>query len=443
MTNCNSYSNTLSVDAVVDLVSKCPPGPWPSGWAHQDNVIAAHKIMADRFIADWKPSGKYFPQDRGIVMCGGGLKYLPSVWVHLNLLRRMGCTLPVQLWHLGPEEIDPYFTRLLKRLDVECVDALALPEAKEARILCGWELKLFATWFSPYRNVLFLDADSCPVVNPEYLFKSRPFLESGAIFWPDYDMWTLKADVWGIFGIDWMASPEAANREPALESGQFMVDKTRCEREFSLARWYADHSDFTFTHVYGDKETFHLAWRKLRSEYATCRRPPGWNEHTIVQWDVEQQGKVLFQHRVQDKWRLSGTNRFIESLANESESFQLVRELQTLWSGVSWENPAPSPTELAMVAALVGTRWWYERVGFDRRILRFGTSSRISEGSAECEERWWINEVPKDGGGTEMILTISRIDRPTCHLRADGSGGWIGRWIRNEQMPIKLERVVP
>lgn len=436
--SCENYHREMSVDEVIELIRTSPPGPWPADWGHQKNVIDAHKVLVDEWIENYKPSEHVPRSGRGIVIAGGGLKYIPSVWVGVHLIRKFGCKLPIQLWYLGDHEIDPALIRLFTSLGVECVNALDHPAAKDFRILCGWELKLFATWHSPWREVLFLDADSSPVRDPEYLFESAPYLKHGSIFWPDYAQWTLKWDVWDIFGIYKLADPEIAKHEPALESGQYMIDKQKVEKEFRLAMFYAAHSDFTFKHVYGDKETFHLAWRKLDSEYAITPRPPGWNEHTIVQWDVENTDEVVFQHRVQDKWRLSGNNRFVESLANEKDSYELVNELKTLWSGVLWENPRPIPYEQKRIGELIGTRWLYHRVGYDKRPMTLGPNARITEGSAECEERWWFNVHPKWGS----TLTISRIDRPTCHLTLSGDDQvWRGHWIENEKMPIELQRI--
>jgi RHS repeat-associated protein len=42
---------------------------------------------------------------RGIVICGGGAKYLPSVYVLVRLLRHLRCGLPVEVWHLGKDEM--------------------------------------------------------------------------------------------------------------------------------------------------------------------------------------------------------------------------------------------------------------------------------------------------------------------------------------------------
>ncbi len=53
------------------------------------------------------PEGRF--AGRGVVICGGGEKYLPSVYVLVRLLRHLRCRLPIEVWHLGntemPEEV--------------------------------------------------------------------------------------------------------------------------------------------------------------------------------------------------------------------------------------------------------------------------------------------------------------------------------------------------
>ena len=61
--------------------------------------------------------------------------------------------------------------------------------------------------------------------------------------------------MWTIFGMKWMVP--WAQQEVAFESGQYLIDKTRCWRELRMAHWYAEHSDYVFRVVYGDKECFH------------------------------------------------------------------------------------------------------------------------------------------------------------------------------------------
>jgi len=38
-------------------------------------------------------------QGRGVVMIGGGLRYIMSAWVAVHLLRSSGCRLPIEMWY--------------------------------------------------------------------------------------------------------------------------------------------------------------------------------------------------------------------------------------------------------------------------------------------------------------------------------------------------------
>ena len=426
--NCASATPELSVEETIRLLAHAPPGPWPGGWAGWANVNEAHRVMARRFAATLKNPRTEYPRERGIVIAGGGLKYFPSVWVGVNLVRHFGCELPIQLWYLGKGEVDPYMRRLLAPFGVACVDAREVEKEHPCRILCGWELKPYATLHAPFAEVLFLDADCGPCRDVTEVFTWPEYLEKGAVFWPDYACWQLKRDVWEIFDI-----PDVAARwqsETAFESGQYLVNKNRCWRELRMALWYAEHSDFVFRVVYGDKECFHLGWRKLGSDYAMPSKPPGWNQHTIVQWDFR--GEQMFNHRCQDKWKLGGGNKRNDSLANEALCFRFVDDLRKVWDGVLWHNPAPTPEEQKVIDELTDRRFLYRRVGYDERPVRLERAAKVGEGAAECERRWDVNI---DG---DAILTLSRLDRPTCHLKRDTDGAWRGAWLEHERMPIEF-----
>jgi len=128
---------------------------------------------ARRFI---ETIDEYPPQrfeGRGVVMCAGGPKYFPCAWVCINMLRHVGCKLPIEMWSLNSREITPLMRKLVKPLDVRCVNAAAVRKRHPARILKGWELKPYAILHSRFEEVLFLDADNVPVLNPESLFTSE------------------------------------------------------------------------------------------------------------------------------------------------------------------------------------------------------------------------------------------------------------------------------
>jgi len=261
---------------------------------------------------------------RGIVICGGGVKYFTSAWVCINRLRRAGCSLPIQFWSLNKEEMDEQMKALLERLDVDCIDASEVRKRHPSRLLGGWELKPYAILHSSFREVLFLDADNVPVLNPEYLFDSPPYHQTGAIFWPDYGRFKKTQAIWDNCGLRRPDGPE-------FESGQIVVDKKRCWKALCLTMWFNENSDFYYEHLHGDKETFHLAFEKLKQPYSMPPRPIHRLEGTMCQHDFD--GERLFQHRNTDKWNLFLRNRRVTDFWFEEECREHVRQLQKLWDG--------------------------------------------------------------------------------------------------------------
>jgi hypothetical protein len=239
------------------------------------------------------------------------------------MLRHWNCALPVQVWHLGPQELNPHMAALLEPWNVQCINAESVRTRYPVRRLGGWELKPYAILHSPFREVLMLDADNVPLVAPDFLFETTPYLETGAVLWPDFDQPDPPPAVWHLCGIPY-------RREPPVESGQVLVDKARCWRALALCSWLNEHSDFFYQHVYGDKETFHLAFRKLEQPYAMTHTPMLRLAGAMCQHDFS--GNRIFQHRHRDKWSLSGPNRTIPDFHFEALCLRYLRELQRLWT---------------------------------------------------------------------------------------------------------------
>lgn len=282
--------------AIVRQLLEGPIAAWPAGWEQWNNVKAAHRTLfyefACRLRLDAEPG-----RSRGIVIVGGGA-YFASLYVTVRVLRHVGCKLPVEVWYFGDKgEISDAQKRALAGYDVRFVDADQHARANRPRIFDGWGLKPYAVAFSSFAEVLSLDADCYPVRDPSYLFDSPEYQAHGAAFWPDDEFHDLGqgkwTGVWETFGM-------AHRVERGFESGQFMVHRGRCWREMALTRKLNEHSDFVYKHVWGDKETFHLAWRMLGSEYAMPSSRWRQSVHTLVQHGFE--GRVLFQHRCRDKF---------------------------------------------------------------------------------------------------------------------------------------------
>jgi FkbM family methyltransferase len=119
--------------------------------------------------------------------------------------------------------------------------------------------------------------------------------------------------------------------EPEFETGQMVVNKEKCWRELNLAFWYNDHSEFFYQYVHGDKETFHMAWRRTGRKYSMPSSPIFPLVGTMCQHDFE--GQRLFQHRNLRKWNLHGDNERISGFEFEEECLAYLNELRGKWDG--------------------------------------------------------------------------------------------------------------
>jgi hypothetical protein len=291
----------LSVDMVQRILAQ-PPRRQPDGWWRWPNVQAAQRRSADELLR--RPLGRAAGGNgRGIVIAGGG-KYLPSAYVTVRMLRQVGCRLRIELWHLCGE-MDGRMRQILDGLGVTCIDADVFARTHPFRFLNfnwwkGWQLKCYALVHSRFREVLFLDADSFPLRDPEFLFDWPGYRDSGAIFWPDFEYTkdAFRSEACALFGI-------GPFEGLLTESGQMLIDRARCWRELNLALHYNAQADYMYRHIHGDKDTFTVAWQKAGRPYGRMWPTCGYAVHSILQYD--DRGQVLFQHRASDKLTLEPT----------------------------------------------------------------------------------------------------------------------------------------
>jgi glycosyltransferase involved in cell wall biosynthesis len=308
-------------------------------------------------------------EGRGVVIVGGGIRYFPCAWVCIRMLRECGCVLPIELWHLGNEEMTAQMCELVAKYGVTCIDGRAKAVEQHMNDLGGWELKPFSIMHSRFREVLLLDADNFPLVDPEFLFDATEYLEHGAVFWPDYGK--LKADdrMWELTGV-------LFQDERAFESGQVLIDKTRCWEPLLLTMWFNRNSNFWYRYIFGDKDTFHFAWRKLDRLYAMPTHGVSHLPHAMAQHDFT--GRRIFQHRNRAKWVLSGWNPRMEEFEKEDRGFAFLNDLRELWNPdvpaynmaatervqQAWKHYDSTYAEAAgLLSAIVGGDEAWKRIG--------------------------------------------------------------------------------
>ena len=401
-------------------------------------MIERYQSMIDELLSSPLPYPEGRFSGKGIVICGGGVRYFPCAWVLINTLRHLGCQLPVELWHKGAGEMNSQMKELITRLGVTCVDAYEVAKAHSVRRLYGWELKPFSIINSRFEEVLYIDADNMPVRNPEFLFSTQEYDESGAIFWPDRYMGRGDGIRW-LLPMAWEVCKVPFRDEPEIEAGQLVINKQKCWPGLQLAMHINEHSDFYYQYFYGDKDTFHLAWRRVGLDYSLVpHRPRGLGgDAVILQSGFD--GQLLFQHRNSDKWKLDGSNQRIAGFVLEDLCREFLAELRRQWSGKVRNIPEEfSPVERAAYDSVVKSRFFtYKREGYDERTLELLPDFRIGSGAARMELGWDLEE-DKDGNPTLILLNNGG---PTCFLsRAEGDA-WKGRWLIYERMPIELKPI--
>lgn len=264
-------------------------GSQPTLVVNERNALA----KVEDFLARLPANFALQVHGRGIVVCAGGERMLRCAWVCIGMLRRAGCRLPVEIWHLNEAEVEPETQQHFRVMDVKFVNAEHVRRRHPVRILNAWELKPYALLHSSFEEVLLLDADNVPLYDPSALFSAEAYLDTGTVFWPDGEPLSATNPLWQILRL----SPSLHS---AFESGQILLHKKKCWRELNLTVFLNEHSDFFYSHVHGDKDTFHLAWRLLDRPYTLMPFAIVRLLGTICQHDFD--GRRLFQHRNFSKW---------------------------------------------------------------------------------------------------------------------------------------------
>jgi len=434
--------NTVFLDLMyrtnhwINLLSNKPNNKYPKHWTGLKEVQLAHIYMMDRFLEEKYEPPKY-KYERGIVIGAGGAKYFGCAFACFYVLRKLGCQLPVEFWYLDEYEMDNKMKAMCDHFKIVYINAYQYCKDNklDPRILNGWELKPFSTLYSNFKETLYLDADNIPVKNPTYLFDDPEYIDLGAIFWPDLPPSRRKEwlpDVcWHNVGLEY-------RDEPDFETGQYLINKEKCYKELKLTLWMNEHSDWFYKFVYGDKSTFHLAWRKCGSNYCIPQKPAGWKRPCILQYDTK--GDLVFQHACQGKELMfSGSgplNQYNNSLIKEA-----FIERNKYWSGIIYSWNEMSNEEKEKAKQYLG-KYKYTRIGLDSRTLELLDNGEIGEGKAGCERRWSVRIIDS----IPYIISIGSAHKDSeiaiFFAKDDGSGTkFNGQWTSFEKCPIMLERI--
>lgn len=207
-------------------------------------TTAAHDLVVQNIPHyDVLSSTTTAPSTRGIVTIGGDT-FTGQVLVQLRMLRRFNDKLPVEVFLPEPDEAEikgHICHTLLPALNARCVLLPKVPGYKLSR----FAYKAFALLHSSFEDILFLDADNFPIVDPNSFFDSEPYLTNGLVMWPDFWESMVSPKYYDIIHkpIDPMTLHAGS------ESGQIIISKKKHGRTLLLALYYS---------IFGEKQYFYL-----------------------------------------------------------------------------------------------------------------------------------------------------------------------------------------
>ncbi|WP_162923740.1 alpha-mannosyltransferase [Arachidicoccus soli] len=276
------------------------------------------------------PKNKY--KGKGIVICGGGVKYFTCAWISINLLRLKGCSLPIELWYIG-NEVNKDILVNIEKLNVRCRNLLDFDGNYQFH---GWALKPFAILHSGFKEIIFIDADNVCMTNPEFLFELEEYKQTGVVFWPDYWKTTIKNPIWDILDISYVDMREQ-------DSGQMVVNKEKSWQALNLALFLNESKDIYYRLLLGDKDTFRYSWMALKKDFFfiehepdTCgyidsekyfgmtmlqkdaNNAPLFLHRNLVKWDVTKNDELLWQ-KIKSFNRNSKSRTFIAEYSNRKK----------------------------------------------------------------------------------------------------------------------------
>jgi hypothetical protein len=279
------------------------PGDRPGWWRWPSVVIAEQLIMVE--VMTDRPSSLDASHQQGIVIPAGG-KYSASALAVVDVLRSLKCDLPIEVWSF-PGELLTWEQELFG--DAGCT----LRTAGQGRWMPnwwkGWQLKAYALLHSDFRRVVLLDADAFPLTE-----STIPTLFDSV----DSHPCTLFPDIAESKAFLTPAASHCFGLTPFVDaptdSGVMVWDRQSAGHILRLVSHINWRADWAYQLIWGDKDTFPVACKKLGILYnrlsPTSRGLPGIGiEH------VDSRGRPIVLHRTNSKPSLPG-----ERFANSGQS---------------------------------------------------------------------------------------------------------------------------
>lgn len=351
----------------------------------------------------------------GIVICAGGSVMLANAYVLVRALRDIHkSALPVEIWHLGAVEMPGFLAAMFEELGCVIKDARLHECAENPKIHDGWQLKTYALKHSSFEQVILLDADQVPLHDPAVLLKWPEFTRTGAVFWPDVIDISIENPVWQMLGLD-------PGQVRSWESGQMCINKNVHWRAINLVLAINERAETFYRFVYGDKDTFLLAWQLTGHDFSLVPHLPFQGDGYLVQRDFG--GNPLFQHHTNCKWSLVNTNRNLEGMQLFAECQEFLDELARSWDGYIFAPPCRTVTARTVENELVAQRHFALSRGDPQPLeVELLAGHQIGKGRSHRLTNWYV-----DQHDDELNLVLRDRHKVQAKLSRQSSDRWLGK----------------
>ncbi|CAD6445945.1 74bfba49-9e62-4ca1-9fdd-22ac9a6975cd [Sclerotinia trifoliorum] len=242
-----------------------------------DEKIQAARIAHENVVDMIRNSSHlvpYTPGSKGIVTVAGG-KFTGALLVSIRMLRRTNSTLPVEVFMPNPEDYNKHTCEVvLPSLNARCV---LIPQYEDLTI-ARYQYKIFAVLLSSFEDVLFLDADNFPIVDPIEWMEAKVYKDTGYVLWPDFWLATTSPHYFQVINIP---APSLLSIG-TTESGEVIISKRTHSDVLLLALYYNIFGPSFYYPLLtqcdpgeGDKETWLYAAIALEKSYFQVRQRTG------------------------------------------------------------------------------------------------------------------------------------------------------------------------
>ncbi|KAJ1567866.1 hypothetical protein HK405_004479, partial [Cladochytrium tenue] len=250
--------------------------------AVSNDAAVLQRLKLRQALADLKPydhqeAGVSAPGSRGVVMTASR-SGVADVLFTAFMLRETGCTLPIEFayakFEVDEQDLDVLRAHNIRPVETDAfvrnarwaptIFALGQDAHVQTHPIRLGASKVFALLASSFEQILFLDQDNSPIVDPTFLFETNAFARTGALFWPDFPVRKSPEanPLWWYLGLQ-----ERYRQELEFESGQMVLDKSKIWGALQITAHISLEANYYFQYFLGDKEAFFWAFTATGTPY--------------------------------------------------------------------------------------------------------------------------------------------------------------------------------